>query len=154
MASLRLIQRFLSTPGLKSDILVRNQSSLAGTSVKQLLVNVPETRVTSINNGMRIATEDSGLATATVGIWIDAGSRYETPKNNGVAHFLEHMAFKGTTKRSQTDLGEDFYVNDVTLNFSMEFMSPALFFLSSFYTSSCDLLIQSPFDTMTLSSSS
>ena len=75
--------------------------------MKQLLVNVPETRVTTINNGMRIATEDSGLATATVGIWIDAGSRYETPKNNGVAHFLEHMAFKGTTKRSQTDLGKD-----------------------------------------------
>lgn len=41
---------------------------------------------------------------ATVGLWIDAGSRYETDKNNGVAHFLEHMAFKGTAKRSQTDL--------------------------------------------------
>ena len=32
--------------------------------------------------------------TATVGVWIDAGSRYETEKNNGAAHFLEHMAFK------------------------------------------------------------
>lgn len=53
---------------------------------------------------MRVATEDSGAATATVGLWIDAGSRYETDKNNGVAHFLEHMAFKGTAKRSQTDL--------------------------------------------------
>lgn len=29
-----------------------------------------------------------------VGLWIDAGSRFETEKNNGVAHFLEHMAFK------------------------------------------------------------
>jgi len=29
-----------------------------------------------------------------VGLWIDAGSRYENEKNNGVAHFLEHMAFK------------------------------------------------------------
>lgn len=105
MASLRLIQRFLATPALKSEV-IRKQSSLAGASVKQLLVNVPETRVTTINNGMRIATEDSGLATATVGIWIDAGSRYETEKNNGVAHFLEHMAFKGTAKRSQTDLGK------------------------------------------------
>jgi mitochondrial-processing peptidase subunit beta len=53
---------------------------------------------------LRVATEDSGAATATVGLWIDAGSRYETDKNNGVAHFLEHMAFKGTAKRSQTDL--------------------------------------------------
>lgn len=31
---------------------------------------------------------------ATVGIWIDAGSRYEDSRNNGTAHFLEHMAFK------------------------------------------------------------
>lgn len=53
---------------------------------------------------MRVASEDSGAATATVGLWIDAGSRYESDKNNGVAHFLEHMAFKGTAKRSQTDL--------------------------------------------------
>ncbi|KAJ0037048.1 hypothetical protein NL108_016426, partial [Boleophthalmus pectinirostris] len=39
-----------------------------------------------------------------VGLWIDAGSRYENQRNNGTAHFLEHMAFKGTRKRSQLDL--------------------------------------------------
>lgn len=44
--------------------------------------------------GIRVATEDWGSQTATVGIWIDAGSRYENSKNNGVAHFMEHMAFK------------------------------------------------------------
>lgn len=60
--------------------------------------------MTQLDNGLRVATEDSGAATATVGLWIDAGSRYENDKNNGVAHFLEHMAFKGTAKRSQTDL--------------------------------------------------
>lgn len=43
-------------------------------------------------------------ATASVGVWIDAGSRYETAENNGVAHFLEHVAFKGTRKRTQTRL--------------------------------------------------
>lgn len=37
-------------------------------------------------------------------MYIDAGSRYETKANNGVAHFLEHMAFKGTKKRSQMGL--------------------------------------------------
>ncbi|VVC91162.1 unnamed protein product [Leptidea sinapis] len=71
---------------------------------KEALVNVPPTRLTVLDNGIRVATEDSGAPTATVGLWIDAGSRYETSKNNGVAHFLEHMAFKGTSKRSQTDL--------------------------------------------------
>lgn len=34
------------------------------------------------------------MATATVGMWIDTGSRYETEQNNGTAHFLEHMTFK------------------------------------------------------------
>lgn len=67
-------------------------------------MNVPPTLVTNLDSGLRVATEDSGAATATVGLWIDAGSRYETDQNNGVAHFLEHMAFKGTAKRSQTDL--------------------------------------------------
>lgn len=43
---------------------------------------------------MRVATEDTGAPTATIGLWIDAGSRFETEENNGVAHFLEHMAFK------------------------------------------------------------
>lgn len=42
--------------------------------------------------------------TAAVGVWIDAGSRYETDKNNGAAHFLEHMAFKGTKNRTQKQL--------------------------------------------------
>ncbi|XP_041975371.1 mitochondrial-processing peptidase subunit beta [Aricia agestis] len=73
-------------------------------SKKQALVNVPPTQLTVLDNGIRVASEDCGAPTATVGLWIDAGSRYENSKNNGVAHFLEHMAFKGTSKRSQTDL--------------------------------------------------
>uniref|UniRef100_A0A8C8RUU8 Mitochondrial-processing peptidase subunit beta n=1 Tax=Pelusios castaneus TaxID=367368 RepID=A0A8C8RUU8_9SAUR len=70
----------------------------------QIVLNVPETRVSTLENGLRVASEDSGLSTCTVGLWIDAGSRYENEKNNGTAHFLEHMAFKGTKKRSQLDL--------------------------------------------------
>jgi len=65
---------------------------------------LPETRVTTLSNGLRVATEDYGLPTCTVGIWIDAGSRFESEKTNGTAHFLEHMAFKGTKRRTQTDL--------------------------------------------------
>lgn len=86
----------------KFGLLIKNLSQY---SYKEILINVPETRVSELSNGVKIATEDTGLPTCTVGVWIDAGSRYETPQNNGVAHFLEHMAFKGTHKRSQTDLG-------------------------------------------------
>ena len=39
-----------------------------------------------------------------VGLWIDSGTRYEDEASNGVAHFLEHMAFKGTKKRTQHQL--------------------------------------------------
>jgi len=54
---------------------------------------------------MRVASETvAGSETATVGVWIDAGSRYETAENNGVAHFLEHLSFKGTEKRTQQQL--------------------------------------------------
>ncbi|XP_071450232.1 mitochondrial-processing peptidase subunit beta [Hetaerina americana] len=79
-------------------------SSAPAVALQETLVNMPPTRLTTLSHGMKVASEDSGAPTATVGLWIDAGSRYENEKNNGVAHFLEHMAFKGTSKRSQTDL--------------------------------------------------
>ncbi|CAL7946336.1 unnamed protein product [Xylocopa violacea] len=86
--------------------LVKLQKRWRSTPVplKELLMNQPATNVTALACGMKIATEDSGAPTATVGLWIDAGSRFEDEQENGVAHFMEHMAFKGTTKRSQTDL--------------------------------------------------
>ncbi|VDO14015.1 unnamed protein product [Brugia timori] len=84
------------------DVMPRFYNSTA--SASPVYLNIPETRVTSLSNGFRIATEDSQLLTTTVGVWIDAGSRFENDKNNGVAHFLEHMAFKGTMKRSQSAL--------------------------------------------------
>ncbi|CAM9789232.1 unnamed protein product [Scytosiphon promiscuus] len=55
------------------------------------VLNCPETQVTTLPNGLRVASETSHGATASVGVWIDAGSRYETEENNGVAHFLEHQ---------------------------------------------------------------
>ncbi|PTU23036.1 hypothetical protein P175DRAFT_0515007 [Aspergillus ochraceoroseus IBT 24754] len=69
-------------------------------------VSLPSTtQSTTLSNGFTIATEYSPWAqTSTVGVWIDAGSRAETDKTNGTAHFLEHLAFKGTNKRSQHQL--------------------------------------------------
>lgn len=67
-------------------------------------VNIPSpiTETTTLSNGLTVATESNPHAqTATVGVWIDAGSRAETDKTNGTAHFLEHMAFKGTNRRAQ-----------------------------------------------------
>lgn len=72
------------------------------------ILSAPETKVTTLPNGLRVATE-SNLASqsATVGVWIDAGSRFETEETNGTAHFLEHMIFKGTEKRTARELEEE-----------------------------------------------
>src|SRR5271163_1214298 len=57
------------------------------------------TETTTLGNGLSVATEYSPyLQTATVGIWIDAGSRAETDATSGTAHFLEHLAFKVRNK--------------------------------------------------------
>jgi len=87
---------------LRQKLAQRSASTL--TSYEQSLYNVPETVVSALPSGLRVATEDNGSETCTVGLWIDAGSRFENPQNNGVAHFLEHMAFKGTKNRSQLQL--------------------------------------------------
>lgn len=77
----------------------------ASTSFPDYVLRAPSTDVTSLDTGLRVASETvAGAETATVGVWIDAGSRYETAANNGAAHFLEHMAFKGTSKRTQQAL--------------------------------------------------
>ena len=63
--------------------------------------------VTTLDNGFRIVSEEmSGLKSASVGIWINTGGRNETLKQNGIAHFLEHMAFKGTRSRSAIDIAQ------------------------------------------------
>ncbi|XP_053325239.1 cytochrome b-c1 complex subunit 1, mitochondrial [Spea bombifrons] len=90
------------TPSLLN--LKRNQSAA---SYAQILQNIPDTQLTTLENGLRVASEESGQATCTVGVWIGAGSRYENEKNNGSAYFLEHLAFKGTKKRPQAALEQE-----------------------------------------------
>ena len=61
--------------------------------------------MTTLPNGVRVITEVmSHVRSVSVGIWIGSGSRRETPEQNGIAHFIEHMLFKGTTSRSAEDI--------------------------------------------------
>eukprot|EP00550_Attheya_septentrionalis_P000357 CAMPEP_0198291266 /NCGR_PEP_ID=MMETSP1449-20131203/8851_1 /TAXON_ID=420275 /ORGANISM="Attheya septentrionalis, Strain CCMP2084" /LENGTH=475 /DNA_ID=CAMNT_0043989883 /DNA_START=12 /DNA_END=1439 /DNA_ORIENTATION=+ len=77
----------------------------ASSEFPSYVLKAPSTDITTMGSGLRVASETVvGAETATVGVWIDAGSRYETASNNGAAHFLEHMAFKGTDKRTQQQL--------------------------------------------------
>lgn len=63
-------------------------------SLPSYVLKVPPTTITTRPSGFRVASEDGFGQTATVGVWIDAGSAFENARNNGTAHFLEHMAFK------------------------------------------------------------
>lgn len=64
-------------------------------------------RTTTLPNGLRIVTEKMpSLASASIGIWVTAGGRHEAPEQNGIAHFLEHMAFKGTKTRTALQIAE------------------------------------------------
>ncbi|WP_394195897.1 M16 family metallopeptidase [Litoreibacter albidus] len=64
-------------------------------------------QLTNLSNGFRIVTEHMpSLESASVGIWVNAGGRHERIEQNGIAHFLEHMAFKGTTRRSALQIAE------------------------------------------------
>ncbi|MEL7344586.1 MAG: pitrilysin family protein [Pseudomonadota bacterium] len=61
----------------------------------------------SLPNGVRIVTEAMpSLHSASIGIWVKAGGRHERPEQNGIAHFLEHMAFKGTRTRNALQIAE------------------------------------------------
>ena len=76
--------------------------------------------LTTLPNGLRVVTENMpGLASATIGIWVTAGGRHERLEQNGIAHFLEHMAFKGTKTRSALQIAESIedvggYINAYT----------------------------------------
>ncbi|XP_014286882.1 mitochondrial-processing peptidase subunit beta [Halyomorpha halys] len=99
-----VIRNFSGPRGLTKVPKRWRSTPAAAQDCQDMLVNCPPTRTSNLDNGLRVATEDTGAPTATIGLWIDAGSRFENECNNGVAHFLEHMAFKGTAKRSQVDL--------------------------------------------------
>jgi len=77
-------------------------------------------KLTTLSNGLRIVTEDMpGLKSASAGVWVTAGGRHERPEQNGIAHFLEHMAFKGTERRSALQIAEEIedvggYINAYT----------------------------------------
>lgn len=61
----------------------------------------------TLSNGFQIVTEHMpGLKSASIGIWVQAGGRHERVEQNGIAHFLEHMAFKGTKTRSALQIAE------------------------------------------------
>jgi len=64
-------------------------------------------KTTQLPTGLRVATcEMPHMESVSVGLWIGVGARYETRQNCGISHFLEHMLFKGTRRRSARDISQ------------------------------------------------
>lgn len=65
-------------------------------------------KVSTLPSGLRIVTDEMAhLETASLGVWVGAGSRHEQAEEHGLSHLLEHMAFKGTRRRSARDIAEE-----------------------------------------------
>ncbi|WVN86197.1 mitochondrial-processing peptidase subunit beta [Cryptococcus depauperatus CBS 7841] len=104
MPTSRLLARAIQRPPAKRVLkpsFVRNLAAVHPVTVS----TDPVTKTSTLSNGLSVSTETTpGTNTSTVGLWIDAGSRADASNASGTAHFLEHLAFKGTKARSQTQL--------------------------------------------------
>ncbi len=64
-------------------------------------------KLITLENGIRVFLSPcNGLRSAIVGVWVLSGSRFETPENAGISHFIEHIVFKGSKKRSGLQIAE------------------------------------------------
>ncbi|WP_167152879.1 pitrilysin family protein [Streptomyces sp. MBT27] len=86
-------------PSSEGRAVARTQTLLKGTN------GIGTVRRTTLPGGLRVVTETlPSVRSATFGIWVQVGSRDETPTLNGATHYLEHLLFKGTKKRSALDI--------------------------------------------------
>jgi predicted Zn-dependent peptidase len=86
------------------------------------------TEITALPNGLRIVTHHMpGLETVSLGVWVAVGARHERDDQHGLAHFLEHMAFKGTKKRSARQIADEIESVGGDLNASTGLDSTAYF---------------------------
>lgn len=88
--------------------------------------NDPDVRISRLANGFTVATEAMPhMATATLGVWVGTGSRFEEAHEHGLSHLIEHMAFKGTARRSARQIAEDIenVGGDINAATSVEFTS-------------------------------
>ena len=64
-------------------------------------------KLITLENGLTLFLEKRGeLRSATVGVWVASGSREENESNNGISHFIEHIVFKGSKKRTSFEIAQ------------------------------------------------
>ncbi len=110
-------------------------------------------RKTVLGNGIRVVTEKIPFAhSVSTGIWVSTGSRDENPAERGITHFIEHMLFKGTRRRSALDIAKEFdsvggFANAFTSKEHICFHAKVLAaHLPKVTDLLCDLFLESVFD--------
>ncbi len=84
--------------------------------------------ITKLASGLRVVTDAmSHVETASLGVWVGAGSRHESPHQHGLSHLLEHMAFKGTRRRSARAIAEEIEAAGGDLNAATSIEQTAYF---------------------------
>lgn len=64
----------------------------------------PVTKITTLENGLRVATETTNKPISSIGVFVNAGSAYENDSNNGTSNFIQHLSLKGTETRSHSQI--------------------------------------------------
>lgn len=83
---------------------------------------MPLSEIIRLDNGIRVIFDPlPHIKSASVGIWVDIGTRHENENENGIAHLLEHMVFKGAGGRNATQLAEDAEERGIYLNASTSY---------------------------------
>ena len=86
------------------------------------------TEITRLANGLRVVSHHMPhLETVSLGVWVAAGARHEQEDEHGISHLLEHMAFKGTERRTATDIAEQIEAVGGELNAATSLETTAYF---------------------------
>lgn len=94
----------------------------------KIMSNIPGVESTTLANGLRVVTHSiPHLETVSLGVWINAGARHEAVNQHGIAHFLEHMAFKGTPTRTALEITEEIEIAGGDLNAATSLESTAYY---------------------------
>ena len=73
--------------------------------------------IAKLENGLTVVTDPMPhLESAALGVWVGCGARHETPREAGLSHMLEHMAFKGTETRTAKDIATEIEAEGGDLN--------------------------------------
>ncbi|KAL1914414.1 uncharacterized protein VTP21DRAFT_8932 [Calcarisporiella thermophila] len=90
--------------GLHTSSLEHSEQSKSKTNLSTQISEDGLTHITTLSNGLRVVTENTAGHFAAVGVYVDAGSRYETPKTRGISHILDRLAFKNTEHRTAEEM--------------------------------------------------